>query len=99
MQPTDTESNLGKSKLRLALYLHSNDNSEVWHLLYYTKFGVKQFYIPFPFAPLVIQSHRYPLLFLSLHLTNDNDNQQNGEPSSPIQDGITPQPIRRIDRW
>ena len=101
MQQQDTESNLGKSKLRLNLYSHPNHISEVWHSLLYTKFGVKQFYIPFPVAPLP-----FPLpsihssLSLFTTLTNDNDNQQNGEPSSLLRwHHAAFEPRSLVDYW
>jgi hypothetical protein len=98
MQQQDTESNLGKSKLRLNLYSHQNYISEVWHSFSHTKFGVKQFYIPFPVAPF----HRSTLLSLSLFttLTNDNDNQQNGEPSSLLRwHHAAFEPRSLVDYW
>ena len=98
MQQQDTESNLGKSKLRLNLYSHPNYITDQWHSFLHTKFGVKQFYIPFPLALSLPISSTLSSLFTTL--TNDNDNQQNGEPSSLLRwHHAAFEPRSLVDYW
>lgn len=89
------------------MYIQGNRNSVQYHLrtqIITPECGISVYIRNSALSNFTFRSHPIsspwpidPLLFSYYTFTNDNDNQQNGEPSSKTIDGITSQ--SSLDRW